>query len=58
MLIDPPHSAWYRADEQPPTGPAASAALRRRDVATARAISAYLATRAPGAPRTTLRVEL
>ena len=58
MLIDPPHSAWYRSDEQPPTGPAAAAALRRRDLATARALSAYLATKPAQAPRSTVRTVL
>ena len=58
MRIDPPHSAWYRTDEQPPTGPAAAAALRRRDLATARALSAYLASKPAQGPRTTVSTAL
>ena len=56
MLIDPPHSAWYRRDEQQPP---AAAALRARDVATARALQAYLATRpGPAAASPTLTTAL
>lgn len=55
MLVDPPHSAWYRQDEQqPPT----AAALRARDVATARALQAYLATRTATPVRTTVTTSL
>ena len=58
MRIDPPRWAWYRQDEQPPAGPALSAAMRSRDTATARALQAYLAARPAAPARSTVTTAL
>lgn len=55
MLIDPPQAAWYRPSESPL---ALAVEMRVRDLATARALSAYLATRADVPATTTLEVNI
>ncbi|MCW2616648.1 MAG: hypothetical protein JWN08_3642 [Frankiales bacterium] len=58
MLVDPPHAAWYRPGAAPATGIALARGTRTRDVETARALRAYLATRPAVTVRTTVETTL